>query len=131
MLSNSNTMNTVNNTYGSYNSNFGYGMNNRGYGFGSSFGGFNSFNTGFNSFGNGYNYMNAPQGFTKPSFFVAFDNGMLVVRNMMDAFSKFSFMIGSTIETINGLVNTFLHDKYSVTADSNKYRGGTFFIKNK
>jgi hypothetical protein len=32
---------------------------------------------------------------------------------------------------ILGLVNTFLHDKYEVSADGNKYRGGTFFISHK
>lgn len=32
---------------------------------------------------------------------------------------------------IFGLVNTFLHDKYEVLAEGNKYRGGTFFLKYK
>ena len=32
---------------------------------------------------------------------------------------------------ISGLVNTFLHDKYEVSAEGNKYRGGTFFITKK
>ncbi len=32
---------------------------------------------------------------------------------------------------ILGLVNTFFHDKYEVSAEGNKYRGGTFFINKK
>lgn len=33
---------------------------------------------------------------------------------------------------IFGLVNTFFHEKYEVSAEGNKYRGETFFItKNK
>jgi hypothetical protein len=32
---------------------------------------------------------------------------------------------------ILGLVNTFFHEKYEVSAEGNKYRGGTFFITKK
>ncbi len=32
---------------------------------------------------------------------------------------------------ILGLVNTFFHEKYDVSAEGNEYRGGTFFITKK
>ncbi len=32
---------------------------------------------------------------------------------------------------ILGLVNTFFHEKYEVSAEGNEYRGGTFFITKK
>lgn len=52
-----------------------------------------------------------------------------------DIVNKFIFKELAGIQTnkylVFGLVNSFLHDKYSVSANPNKYRGGTFFIKNK
>ena len=92
---------TVNTTMGS-----GIGQS---FGFGSSFGGFNNFNSGFgfnNNYGNNIGFMNG-QAFEKPAFFVAFDQAMITLRKIMDSFSKFSFMIGASVETINGLINTF------------------------
>jgi hypothetical protein len=45
--------------------------------------------SGFGGFGNTFgSYNNVPLRFEKPSFFVAFDNAMQVLRTMMDSFSR-------------------------------------------
>ena len=52
-----------------------------------------------------------------------------------DIVQKFIFKELAGIQTnrylVFGLVNTYLHDKYVLSSDANKYRGGTFFIKAK
>jgi len=46
-------------------------------------------------------------------------------------FSKEIAGMQSNRYLILGLVNTFFHEKYEVSAEGNKYRGETFFITKK